>query len=174
MLHSFANIYKLYPTNKIIQDYKSFLEKEISKLGKYLIEETKDLEICSFDTLENSFVPTKTAINGLNFISKKEFENLKNYEIENEIIFDFVKIIYVLLKEEYLQIKKEDLMKNLFDKILRKYNIDHISKYYQFFSQFLQKNIILFCKINVNYRNIIHRNNMYKSYDFTRSDFFYQ
>lgn len=78
--------------------------------------------------LFGKFVPSKTGKNGLNFIRTEDENNLITKEQPEEIL-NFIKIIYILLKEPYSNIPTADLIVNLKQNIFPKYSIDTFSKY---------------------------------------------
>jgi hypothetical protein len=113
----------------------------------------------------------------LNFITKNEEEKIKNLQSNNDKINTIIKIIYILIKENYDEVKNENLIKNLYEKIFPKYRIDSISKLiYNFifnlnfllifniisienlFLKYICKNIILPDKDIIRIRNLINDN----------------
>lgn len=84
------------------------------------------------DTIENylnrGFIPSKTAQNSLNFLTKEDENNL--YKLSNnEQIQNLFRLIYILLKEDYESISPENLITNLSKNIFPKYNVENFSKF---------------------------------------------
>jgi hypothetical protein len=72
-------------------------------------------------------LPSKTAQNSLNFLTKEDENNL-NKQCNLEQIQNLFKLIYVLLNEDYENISPEDLISNMLTNILIKYKAESISK----------------------------------------------
>lgn len=72
-------------------------------------------------------MPSKTAQNSLNFLTKEDENNL-NKQCNLEQIQNLFKLIYVLLNEDYENISPEDLINNMLTNILIKYKAESISK----------------------------------------------
>ncbi len=72
-------------------------------------------------------MPSKTAQNSLNFLTKEDENNL-NKQCNLEQIQNLFKLIYVLLNEDYENISPEDLISNMLTNILIKYKAESISK----------------------------------------------
>ena len=115
-------------TSKLRQ---SISKKDILDTNRiYLNEKLKELENkienCN-DKLKNKFNASKTAEMILNFITsniENEFKlNLfQNLYDENDKIYcyNYVKLLYILLDEDYAQIENENLIKQLYQKISNK------------------------------------------------------
>ena len=115
-------------TSKLRQ---SISKKDILDTNRiYLNEKLKELENkienCN-DKLKNKFNASKTAEMTLNYITsniEKEFKlNLfHNLYDENDKIYcyNYVKLLYILLDEDYAQIENENLIKQLYQKISSK------------------------------------------------------
>lgn len=100
---------------------------DINKL--YLMDKTKELkkkiEICN-EKLKNNFIASKTAEMTLNFITNNIesefklsiFENID--EKEKTFRYNYVKLLYLLLDENYENIKNENLIKDLSQNISNK------------------------------------------------------
>ena len=104
---------------QILDTNKIYLEEKIKELEK-------QIENCD-DKLKTQFNATKTAEMTLNYITsnvENEFKlNLfNNIYDENEKIYcyKYVKILYLLLGENYEEIKNENLIKQLYQKINNK------------------------------------------------------
>ena len=115
-------------TSKLRQ---SISKKDILDTNRiYLNEKLKELENkienCN-DKLKNKFNASKTAEMTLNFITSN-IENEFNLNLflnlydENDKIYcyNYVKLLYILLDEDYAQIENENLIKQLYQKISNK------------------------------------------------------
>lgn len=92
-------------------------------MSKYMSDATTQ------NMITQSFKPSKTAQNCLNFITKNEELQLLNIDISDKNIMGIIRAIYVLVKEEEKLIPNENLVSNLIMKILPKHKVDSISKY---------------------------------------------
>ena len=96
-------------------------------------QETKYIKCSEFlskydlNIINKPFIPTKTAQNGLNFITKDEEGYLIKKEQPQEMISLFT-VIYVLLNENYEQIEPQRIISNLFTEIYAKYQVDTIKE----------------------------------------------
>ena len=160
-------------TSKLRQ---SISKKDILDTNRiYLNEKLKELENkienCN-DKLKNKFNASKTAEMTLNFITsniENEFKlNLfQNLYDENDKIYcyNYVKLLYILLDEDYAQIENENLIKQLYQKISNKgYTI--IKDYlYDIYIKNLKENTIIenIDKINDILKNVPDLFNFKKS-----------
>jgi hypothetical protein len=74
------------------------------------------------------FAPSKTASNGLNFITKEEENNLMKKEQQNEVLNIF-RCIYIIINESYVGIPSNKLIENLIIGIFQRRKIENLSKY---------------------------------------------
>lgn len=110
--------------------YKNFSKKILLKelISSY---ETKFINCSEFlskydlNHINKPFIPTKTAQNGLKFITKEEENYLLKKEQPKEIINIFI-LIFILLNEEYENIPPEQIISYLINEIYKKYNVDSI------------------------------------------------
>lgn len=110
--------------------YKNFSKKILLKelISSY---ETKFINCSEFlskydlNHINKPFIPTKTAQNGLKFITKEEENYLLKKEQPKEIINIFT-LIFILLNEEYEYIPPEQLISHLINEVYTKYNVDSI------------------------------------------------
>lgn len=128
LLHSCPDIYKSFSFKKLVKHHRVTLEEKIITAKRVLTDELNENANISYDSLEINFKASRTAINNLNFISKKNSDSLKELKIEDPLLVDLIKLIYILSNESFKQIKKEKLLVNLHEKIFPKLKIDHISK----------------------------------------------
>lgn len=77
--------------------------------------------------ISKGFLPSKTAQNSLNFLTKEDEINL-NKQCDLEQIQNLFKLIYILLNEDYESISPQDLITNLITNVLSKYKVESISK----------------------------------------------
>jgi hypothetical protein len=75
------------------------------------------------------FAPSKTAQNGLNFVTKDEESNLSKKEQPNEIINIF-RLVYMIVGEEYEQFSPNQIISNFITNLLPKLKADNLSKIY--------------------------------------------
>ena len=74
------------------------------------------------------FTPSKTALNGINFLTKEEENNLQKKEQIDDVL-DIFRVIYIVLNESFENIQNKDLIENLFVRILPKFKVENLSKY---------------------------------------------
>lgn len=129
ILHSCPQIYRNYSFNQLLKNHLFYLEKKFDLTEENLLNELNNVEKITFENLEVEFIPSRTAINNLNFISNRDNQYLKTLKVQDELLLELIKIIYILLKENYKVISKEEIMINLYENILKKYGIDNISIY---------------------------------------------
>jgi hypothetical protein len=79
--------------------------------------------------LTKQFAPSKTAQNGLNFVTKDEEANLCQKQ-QNEEILNVFKLIYIFINEDYSNIPDDQLISNLTNNIYPKLGIESLSKYF--------------------------------------------
>lgn len=73
------------------------------------------------------FTPSKTAQNGLNFITRDEESNLSKKEQPNEIINIF-RLIYMIVDEEYEYLPQNQIISNFIQVLLPKLKGENLSK----------------------------------------------
>ena len=102
----------------IIKDFINYYEKEInsinSRISKYDI-----------NTINRPFIPRKTGINSLNFITKNEEQRLID-EPQHEYVIKIFKIILLFLNEYNNINENTNIFKYLFDEVYKKNNINNI------------------------------------------------
>ena len=76
--------------------------------------------------MNRPFAPSKTAINGLNFVTTIEEQNLLKKEQPIEIINVF-KLIYVLMNESLENIEENKIIENLLNTVLPRIKVDSLS-----------------------------------------------
>ena len=109
-------LYFKFEIKDVINDYISYYQKEINlinnKLSKY------DMNI-----INKPFIPRKTGINSLNFITKNEEQRLIN-----EPSHDYVKLIFKIILIFLNEYKEEitNIFEYLFNDVYKKYNVNNI------------------------------------------------
>ena len=105
---------------------KHILESNKIYLNEKLKELEKKIENCD-DKLKNKFSASKTAEMSLNFITNNienefKFNLFQNLSDDNDKLYcyNYLKILYLVLDENYDQIKNENLAKQLYQKISNK------------------------------------------------------
>lgn len=76
--------------------------------------------------INNGFIPSKTAQNSLNFITREDENNLSKYS-NIEQVQSIIKLIYVLLNESYKDIPIENLIPHLLINLFQKYKVENLS-----------------------------------------------
>jgi hypothetical protein len=76
--------------------------------------------------VNKSFIPSKTAQNGLNFISKDEENNLATNSQPEDIVYLF-KLIYLYLGESFEDQTDQTLIGYLVNDLEKKYGVDSLS-----------------------------------------------
>ena len=118
LIFSNPELYKNFSKKLLLKELISSYETKYIKCSEFLSK--YDLNI-----INKPFIPTKTAQNGLNFITKDEEGYLIKKEQPQEMISLFT-VIYVLLNENYEQIEPQKIISNLFTEIYAKYQVDTI------------------------------------------------
>ena len=107
-------------TEKLNESEASLLKLE-ENYGKYLDDPTVSY------LLTKVFLPSKTAQNGLTFVTKDEEANLCKKEQPEEILNVF-RIIYTLINEKYDHLEPGRLIDNMVNTILPKIQVENLSK----------------------------------------------
>ena len=71
---------------------------------------------------------SSTTQSSLNLI-KKEDEYVLSHKIQPKEVLNLFTIIYIILDENYFKIPTQNLILNLVNVLLKKYNVDSISKF---------------------------------------------
>lgn len=128
ILHVYPEICRHYSIRKMVKDHRFFLISKIVVLENYLKEQCKYMNMPNLESLDCRFIPSRTAMNGLNFVTAEDEDKIKTEKLHDVNIVDIVKLLYILLREKYENIDSENLMINLIQNILPKYKIEDISK----------------------------------------------
>ena len=79
--------------------------------------------------MNKTFLLSKTALNGLNFIKREEEQSLVKKE-QPEQVLDVFRFLLILSNEKYKNLKGNSLKEEFYDKIFSKYKLDNLSKIY--------------------------------------------
>lgn len=122
IIFSLKQIYSNYTQSEMIIEYINYLKVKYEKSKLYLSRYNKR-------EINESFTPSKTALNGLNFITKEEesaiiaTEESQPQQIQNLFI-----LFLILLNENYDLIPKNKIISFFFQVIFIKYNVDSIKR----------------------------------------------
>lgn len=130
-------IYQQYNFRNILEDYRHILIEKISKLESTFSQTHKETQFM----LNKQFEPSKTAQNGLNFITKEDEISLANERINNDEVINIFKIIFILLKQNADKIDPAILPELLINRVFKKLKIDSLSKNYANYLLFARKSI---------------------------------
>ena len=122
------NVFKLYGTHKILNDYSHHLNNRISHWEKYLSKYFCNTSKSSgTNTSKTYFVPSKTAQNGLNFFTREDEKKLAEEELSSAHLDVAFKIIFILLKQNYDSVETS-LPRYMIQSVLPKFGVDSLSK----------------------------------------------
>ena len=112
-------LYFKFDIKEVINDFINYYEKEINRINNRINK--YDMNI-----INRPFIPRKTGINSLNFITKAEEERLIN-ESSHEYVKKIFEIILIFLNENN-NIKENDtnIFQYLFNDIYKKNNVNNI------------------------------------------------
>ena len=97
----------------------------ISKYEKVNLAINKDAVVDN--QVNKVFSPSKTAINGLNFITKEEEIILIKKEYPNEVLNIF-RAIYIVINENYSGLPGNKIIDNLINSVIPKRKLENLSK----------------------------------------------
>ena len=122
-----THVYNALSTKLILKDYSNLLHVKAVKLESYLNHYSANPDT---EQMTNKvFKPSKTAQNGLNFITKEEEIALSQEEfIMSDEIFDLFRVIYILIKQNYELIEESKLVNHLLTTLFTKFKIENLSK----------------------------------------------
>ena len=135
-----------YPKFKSIITKKQILETNKYYLTEKLQELEQQIDKCN-TKLKSKFSASKTAEITLNFITftietdfkLNFFENIDD-ETEKKYCYNYVKLLYLVLGEDYNEVEEDDLIINLYSKISQK-NYSNIKDYLFYLYIQNQKNL---------------------------------
>jgi len=103
----------------IIKEYDEKIKNNEKIIDKYQKDTMVDTQV------NKVFAPSKTATNGLNFITKDEEANLMKKEQANEILNIF-RCIYIVLNENYEKVPPNKMIEYLFTNLFPKKKIENL------------------------------------------------
>ena len=111
-------LYFKFEIKDVINDYINYYQKEINiinnRINKYDI-----------NSINKPFIPRKTGINSLNFITKNEEQRLIN-ESSHDYVIKIFKIILIFLKEDINIKENTNIFEYIFNDIYNKNNVSNI------------------------------------------------
>ena len=111
-------LYFKFEIKDVINDYINYYQKEIniinSRINKYDI-----------NAINKPFIPRKTGINSLNFITKNEEQRLIN-ESSHDYVIKIFKIILIFLKEDTNIKENTNIFEYIFNDIYNKNKVSNI------------------------------------------------
>ena len=111
-------LYFKFDLKEIINDFINFYDKEIKIINKRLSK-------YDINSINKPFIPRKTGINSLNFITKNEEQRLIN-ETQHDYVIKIFNIILIFLNE-YNNIKENtNIFEFIFNDIYQKNNVNNI------------------------------------------------
>lgn len=117
----------LYDKKNLLQEKIKFYEEKLNKIedenNKYFDDPTVSY------LLTKVFTPSKTALNGLTFVTKDEENNLCKKDQPEEILNVF-RIIYTIINENYTHLEPNKIIDNLIHTILPKIQVENLSNFY--------------------------------------------
>ena len=109
----------------LVEEKVCQMEKKLSALEEENCKYFTDPTIVSL--INKKFSPSKTAQNGLTFVTKTEEENLWKKDQPEEILKVF-RIIYLIMNENMEEIAATELIGNLIKNVLPRIQIENLSK----------------------------------------------
>ena len=112
----------------LLIEYEEKIKSNQALISKY---EKVNLAINKDAVVDNQvnkvFSPSKTAINGLNFITKEEEIILIKKEYPNEVLNIF-RAIYIVINENYSGLPGNKIIDNLINSVIPKRKLENLSK----------------------------------------------
>ena len=122
LIFTLKQIYINYPQSEMIHEYINHLTSKYEKCKLYM-NRYNEREV------SEKFIPSKTALNGLNFITKEEESKLiATEESQPQQIQNLFILILILLNENYDLIPQNKIISFIFQVIFIKYNVDSIKR----------------------------------------------
>ena len=135
-------LYFKYDIKNIIHDYINLYEKEIQSINKRI--NNYDINI-----INKPFIPRKTGINSLNFITKNEEQRLIN-ESQHDYVIKIFQIILIFLNEDVDMNNSKNIFEFFFNDIYNKNQVNNIKDL--FIKNFVDKIVLIdderFIKVN--------------------------
>ena len=111
-------LYFKFEIKDVINDYINYYQKQIDKINNRINK-------YDINTINKPFIPRKTGINSLNFITKNEEQRLIN-ESSHDYVIKIFKIILIFLKEDTNIKETTNIFEFLFKDIYNKNNVSNI------------------------------------------------
>ena len=111
-------LYFKFEIKDVINDYINYYQKEINLINKRINK-------YDLNSINKPFIPRKTGINSLNFITKNEEQRLIN-ESSHDYVIKIFKIILIFLNEVNNIEEKTNIFLYLFNDIYKKNNVNNI------------------------------------------------
>ena len=111
-------LYFKFEIKDVINDYINYYQKEIDKINNRINK-------YDINVINKPFIPRKTGINSLNFITKNEEQRLIN-ESSHDYVIKIFKIILIFLKEDTNIKESTNIFEFLFNDIYNKNNVSNI------------------------------------------------
>lgn len=86
--------------------------------------------------MSKKFTPSKTAQNGLNFVTKEEEVNLSKSKQLSSEVFNIFKLIYIIIDEKYgdEESQTQNIIQHMTDVVFKKLQVDNLSNFlYNFY-----------------------------------------
>ena len=122
-------LYFKFEIKDVINDYINYYQKEMNLISN---------KICKYDIniINKPFIPRKTGINSLNFITKNEEQRLIN-ESSHDYVKKIFKIILIFLNENDNIDENANIFEYLFNDVYKKNNVNNIKDL--FIKNFVEK-----------------------------------
>ena len=111
-------LYFKFEIKDVINDYINYYQKEIDEINNRINK-------YDINAINKPFIPRKTGINSLNFITKNEEQRLIN-ESSHDYVIKIFKIILIFLKEDTNIKETTNIFEFLFKDIYNKNNVSNI------------------------------------------------
>lgn len=122
LVSSIPMLYKEISLPSLLKEKISYIETVLHKITDFISKH----DITQFNKL---LIFSSTTQSSLNLI-KKEDEYVLSHKIQPKEVLNLFTIIYIILDENYFKIPTQNLILNLVNVLLKKYNVDSISKQY--------------------------------------------
>ena len=114
-------LYKEFPLTSLLKEKITYIESVLHKISDFISKH----DISQFN---KPLIFSSTTQSSLNLI-KKEDEYVLSHKIQPKEVLNLFTIIYIILDENYFKIPTQNLILNLVNVLLKKYNVDSISKF---------------------------------------------
>ena len=121
LVSSCPYLYKEISLTSLLKEKITYIESVLHKVSDFISKH----DISQFN---KPLIFSSTTQSSLNLI-KKEDEYVLSHKIQPKEVLNLFTIIYIILDENYFKIPTQNLILNLVNVLLKKYNVDSISKY---------------------------------------------